>query len=111
MQRLNFTMDGATVELLGRLADAYYEGNKSHTVRAALEALAGQLGHEGWVVAGYSPVVIQDEAACHSCGGAHGQGEVLFRPAFRRGRGARALERLPVEDWLDCAPCAEQVEA
>jgi hypothetical protein len=107
MNRLNFTLDDATVELLGRLADRYYGGNKSQTVRAALESLAAHLGHEGWVVAGYTPVVIADPAACHSCGEAHDQGEVLFRPVFRRGYGAGALRRLPAEPWLDCSACVE----
>ena len=107
MQRLNFTLDEATVELLGHLAERYYQGNKSQTVRAALESLATHLGHEGWVVAGYTPVVIADSAACHSCGEAHGEGEVLYRPVFQRGHGAGALAHLPVEPWLDCAVCVE----
>lgn len=108
MQRLNFTLDESTVLLLGRLADTWYGGNKSLTVRAALESLATHLGHEGWVVAGYTPVVIADPAACHSCGGAHGQGEVLFRPVFQRGTGRDALTQLPAEPWLDCGSCVER---
>jgi hypothetical protein len=39
MQRLNFTLDDATVQLLDRLAEKYYHGNKSLTVRSALEWL------------------------------------------------------------------------
>ena len=46
MQRLNFTLDEATVQLLDRLAAKYYHGNKSLTVRAALESLAAHAGHE-----------------------------------------------------------------
>lgn len=111
MQRLNFTLDDGTIELLSRLADRYYHGNKSQTVRAALESLATHLGHEGWVITGYTPVVIDDQAACHSCGSAHGEGEVLFRPVFQRGHGAGALPRLPAESWLDCSACVELTEA
>lgn len=109
MQRLNFTLDESTVALLGRLADGWYGGNKSLTVRAALESLATHLGHEGWVVAGYTPVVIDDPAACHSCGGTHDQGDVLFRPVFQRGTGREALAHLPAEPWLDCGRCVEQI--
>lgn len=108
MRRLNFTLDEATVRLLERLADGYYAGNKSQTVRAALESLATHVGHDGWVVTGYTPVRIDGEAACHTCGEAHHQGEVLFRPVFERGQSPRALRHIPAEVWLDCSDCAEQ---
>jgi hypothetical protein len=98
VQRLNFTLDDATARLLETLAAAYYGGNKSQTVRA---------GHEGWVIAGYSPAVIDAQAACHTCGTAHGRGEVLYRPVFERGRGPDALPSLPTEGWLDCLDCVE----
>ena len=42
MQRLNFTLDDSTVDLLERVAETWYGGNKSQTVRAALESLAYQ---------------------------------------------------------------------
>lgn len=107
MRRLNFTLDNATVAMLDRLAERYYGGNKSLTVRAALESLAAHAGHEGWIVAGYTPVVLDARADCHTCGELHGQGEVLYRPVFRRGQGQQALPRIPAELWLDCSQCVE----
>jgi hypothetical protein len=107
MQRLNFTLDPNTVELLERLAGGYYAGNKSQTVRAALESLAAHAGHEGWLITGYTPVVLDDDGSCHTCGDAHGSGEVLFRPVFERGEGPGALAKIPTENWLDCPSCVE----
>ncbi|MBI3941505.1 MAG: hypothetical protein HY326_00700 [Chloroflexi bacterium] len=111
MQRLNFTLDDNTVELLERLAEKYYGGNKSHTVRAALESLAAHAGHEGWVITGYTPVVIDQTSSCHTCGTPHGKGDVLYRPVFERGAGSRALPKIPSENWLDCSHCVEQTTA
>ncbi|MFQ5692189.1 MAG: hypothetical protein ACE5IM_03985 [Nitrospinota bacterium] len=108
MPRLNFTLDGKAVSLLGRLARKYYGGNKSLTVRRALESLAAHAGHEGWRIAGYTPVTIEERAACHTCGGTHRKGEVLYRPVFERGEGPNALAKLPKENWLDCPDCVEQ---
>ena len=108
MRRLNFTLDESTIALLERLADTYYASNKSQTVRAALESLAAHVGHDGWVIAGYTPVQLADTAACHTCGEAHREGEVLFRPVFERGKSPLALPHIPVEVWLDCPDCAEQ---
>ena len=105
MQRLNFTLDDATVTLLEQLASRYYRGNKSQTVRAALESLAARTGHEGWVVGGYMPVVVEDPATCHTCGEAYRRGAILYRPVFARGDGPRALPTIPQENWLDCAAC------
>ena len=107
MQRLNFTLDADTVRLLERLAQQYYGGNKSQTVRAALESLAVHTGHDGWVVAGYTPVRLEDDEACHSCGTAFHEGDVLLRPVFERGTSPRALPHIPSEQWLDCPTCAE----
>lgn len=107
MHRLNFTLDEATVSLLNRLADRLYDGNKSQTVRAALESLAAHAGQEGWVIAGYTPVRLDEAADCFHCGEHHGRGEVLFRPVFRRGLGRDALPELPSEPWLDCGQCVE----
>ncbi len=108
MQRLNFTLDDETVALLEKLAQKYYHGNKSQTVRSALESLAAHAGHEGWVVSGYSPVVVEEDTRCHSCGDPHQKGETLFRPVFQRGEGPRVLHRIPAEPWLDCPTCVEQ---
>lgn len=107
MQRLNFTLDDSTVEMLDALADKYYGGNKSLTVRAALESLASHIGHAGWVVAGYTPVILDGTASCHSCNTRHDRGDVLFRPVFERGAGATALPKLPADTWLDCRSCVE----
>ena len=107
MQRLNFTLDDTTTRLLQELAAQYYEGNKSQTVRAALQSLAAHAGHEGWVIVGYSPAVVDGLATCHSCGTPHARGDVLYRPVFERGRGPRALPSLPTEGWLDCLACVE----
>src|SRR4029077_15759923 len=85
MQRLNFTLDEATIELLDRLAGNYYHGNKSLTVRAALESLAAHAGHEGWIIRGYMPIVVEGKTNCHTCGDLHVPGDVLYRPVFERG--------------------------
>jgi len=108
MQRLNFTLDEDAVRLLERLADRFYHGNKSLTVRAGLESLAAHAGHDGWIVKGYTPVRLSAEAACHSCGVEHHEGDVLYRPVFERGESPAALEHIPTEAWLDCPGCAEQ---
>ncbi len=107
MRRLNFTLDQSTISLLERLAETYYGGNKSQTVRAALESLAAHTGHDGWVIAGYTPVQLDGAAACHTCGEAHHEGEVLFRPVFERGHSPAALPHIPMEAWLDCPDCVE----
>lgn len=108
MKRLNFTLDNDTVKLLKDLADKYYDGNKSQTVRAALESLAAHTGHEGWVISGYTPKELDDEISCHSCGESHEKGEILYRPVFERGTSPEALTQMPSEDWLDCPQCAEK---
>lgn len=108
MKRLNFTLDAATIDLLDRLASTYYAGNKSQTVRAALESLAVHIGHDGWVVTGYTPVRLDADAQCHTCGEAHHEGEVLYRPVFERGASPRALPAMPAEAWLDCPRCVEE---
>ena len=107
MKRLNFTLDNDTVSLLEDLAEKYYKGNKSRTVRAALESLATHAGHEGWVIAGYTPKELDDENTCHTCGESHNEGEVLYRPVFERGSSPSALSTIPSESWLDCPRCAE----
>lgn len=109
MKRLNFTLDEDTVTLLRELSEKYYEGNKSQTVRAALESLAAHAGHEGWVIAGYTPIQLDDRANCHSCGDAHDKGEVLYHPVFEKGSSPKALPTIPSEDWLDCPQCAEKM--
>ena len=91
MQRVNFTLDESTLRLLERLAQNYYGGNKSQTVRAALESLAAHAGHEGWLIAGYTPVVAEADASCHTCGVLHRRSEVLYRPVFEGGDGPQAL--------------------
>ncbi|MFW5955246.1 MAG: hypothetical protein ACOCSK_00720, partial [Rhodothermales bacterium] len=68
MQRLNFTLDDSTVQLLERLSEGYYQGNKSRTVRAALESLAAHIGHDGWIISGYVPTTVSGSVACHTCG-------------------------------------------
>jgi rubredoxin len=108
MKRLNFTLDDETVTLLEELAEKYYGGNKSQTVRAALESLAAHTGHEGWVIAGYTPKELDDEINCHSCGESHEKGEILYRPVFERGKSPGALPKIPSENWLDCPDCAEK---
>ena len=108
MKRLNFTLDNETVQLLHELSEKYYSGNKSQTVRAALESLAAHTGHEGWVIAGYTPKQLDDEIDCHSCGESHEKGEVLYRPVFERGKSPEALSKMPTENWLDCPQCVEK---
>ncbi|MCS7273648.1 MAG: ribbon-helix-helix domain-containing protein [Fimbriimonadales bacterium] len=111
MKRLNFTLDEQTIQLLKQIADQYYHGNKSHAVRAAIEALASQLGHEGWVVAGFVPVSVDTGAKCHTCHRQFRAGETLYRPVFRRGRSHKALPQLPREQWLECSDCAQAIAA
>ncbi len=108
MHRLNFTLDNTTVLLLEKLAETYYAGNKSQTVRAALESLAAHIGHDGWVIAGYTPVELQDDVDCHTCGTHYQEGAILYRPVFERGRSPKALSQIPAEAWLDCPSCVEQ---
>ena len=107
MKRLNFTFDDDTSDLLDEIADRYYHGNKSLTVRAALESLATHLGHAGWVITGYVPAVLDHTASCHSCGRDYPEGEVLYRPTFNRGHAPNALTHIPQEPWLDCSTCVE----
>lgn len=108
MRRINFTFDEATVELLEQLAEKYYSGNKSLTVRSALESLAAHTGHAGWVITGYTPIVLDQQVSCHTCGHVYPSGNTLYRPVFERGRGPSALLKLPSESWLDCATCIER---
>jgi hypothetical protein len=110
MQRLNFTLDDDTVRLLEKLSEKYFHGNKSQTVRSALESFAAHAGHEGWVVSGYTPVVVDEETRCHTCGEDHDAGDVLYRPVFQRGEGPRVLPRIPAENWLDCSNCVEHAQ-
>ncbi len=107
MKRLNFTLDNSTVELLKKLAEKYYSGNKSQTVRAALESLATHQGHEGWVITGYTPVRTDHEVSCHSCGTEHSEGNILFRPVFEKGNSQEAIRRIPSEEWVECSLCVE----
>lgn len=105
MKRLNFTMDDDTADLLEQLSTQYFHGNKSLTVRAALESLATHAGHAGWVISGYIPSVVQGEEHCHSCAAEYNEGSVLYRPVFRRGNAPDALKSIPNEPWLDCPRC------
>ncbi len=107
MKRLNFTFDDETEDLLEQIAGRYYHGNKSLTVRAALESLATHLGHAGWVVTGYAPAVLDHPENCHSCGTAYPKGEILYRPVFGRGVAPDARRVIPQENWLDCSRCVE----
>lgn len=108
MKRMNFTFDVETIDLLNELAEKYYAGNKSQTVRAALESLAVHAGHEGWIITGYMPQQLEDAIDCHTCGEHHRKGDVLYRPVFERGSSTRALSSIPNESWLDCPDCAEK---
>jgi len=107
MKRLNFTLDLDTVKLLNELAETYYGGNKSQTVRAALESLATHTGHEGWVISGYTPTRVDENINCHTCGESHNRGDILYRPVFERGSSSVALPKIPNEPWYDCPDCAE----
>lgn len=107
MKRLNFTLDNSTVELLNNLSQKYFEGNKSQTVRAALESLAAHQGHDGWIIAGYTPLRIDHEVNCHSCGSGHSEGNILFKPVFEKGNSPTAIKTIPSEDWVECPSCVE----
>ena len=107
MKRLNFTLDDDTVLLLDKLAGKYYGGNKSQTVRAALESLASHAGQEGWVIKGYTPVKADHEVSCHSCGNEQHEGNMLFKPVFERGSSPSAIKQIPSEEWVECPDCLE----
>jgi hypothetical protein len=109
MKRLNFTLDEETVGLLNKLAEKYYAGNKSQTVRVALESLAAHQGHEGWVITGYTPLKMDHQVQCHSCGTEHEEGNVLFKPVFEKGRSPGAIKQIPSEDWVECHECIEKI--
>lgn len=108
MKRLNFTLDNSTVDLLQELADKFYSGNKSQTVRAALESLASHQGHDGWVITGYTPLRIDHDVTCHTCGSEQAEGKVLFKPVFERGNSPKAIEHIPSEEWVECQMCVEK---
>lgn len=108
MKRLNFTLDNSTVDLLQELADKFYSGNKSQTVRAALESLASHQGHDGWVIAGYTQLRSDHDVNCHTCGAEHTEGKVLFKPVFERGNSPKAIQHIPNEEWVECAACVEK---
>lgn len=110
MKRLNFTLDNPTVELLNKLSEKFYGGNKSQTVRAALESLAVHQGHDGWIVAGYTPLRLDHNASCRHCGTEHAEGKVLFKPVFERGNSPSAIRHIPSEEWLECPGCVESHE-
>lgn len=109
MKRLNFTLDSATLELLNELSEKYYSGNKSQTVRAALESLATHQGHDGWVITGYTQVTLDHDVQCHSCGLEHPEGRMLFKPVFERGKSPEAILNIPNEEWVECSACIEKV--
>lgn len=107
MKRLNFTLDDSTVELLQKLAAKFYDGNKSQTVRAALESLAAHQGHDGWVITGYTSVRTDHEVNCHTCGNEHAEGNVVFKPVFEKGNSPAAINQIPTEEWIECPDCVE----
>ncbi|MDR9418216.1 hypothetical protein [Gracilimonas sp.] len=107
MKRLNFTLDNSTVELLQKLAEKFYDGNKSQTVRAALESLAAHQGHDGWVITGYTSVRTDHEVNCHSCGSEHAEGNIVFKPVFEKGNSPAAISHIPTEEWIECHECVE----
>lgn len=107
MKRLNFTLDDSTVDLLNRLSEKYYEGNKSQTVRAALEGLAAHQGHDGWIITGYTTTRAAHEVSCHNCGSEQSEGNVLFKPVFEKGNSPSAIKQIPSEEWVECPQCVE----
>ena len=108
MQRLNFTLDKETVALLSELARKFYQGNKSQTIRAALQSLATHTGHAGWVINGYTPIELSGATSCHTCGTKYRKGDLLYRPVFERGYSHKAVADLPTKTWLDCPGCVTQ---
>ena len=108
LRRLNFTLDIETVDLLSELAQTFYNGNKSQTIRAALQSLATHTGHAGWVINGYTPIELSSATSCHSCGVKYRKGDLLYRPVFERGFSHKAVADLPTKSWLDCSGCVTQ---
>ncbi|MDZ7682009.1 MAG: hypothetical protein U5J63_09945 [Fodinibius sp.] len=95
MKRLNFTLDDETVQLLNELSEKFYGGNKSQTVRAALESLATHTGHEGWIITGYTPKELENDIACHSCGESHEKGNILRASTWSTGQSTKRCRRFP----------------
>ena len=107
MKRLNFTLDDATVKLLNKLAGKFYEGNKSQTVRAALESLAAHQGHDGWVITGYTMTRTDHNVTCHTCGTENEEGNIVFKPVFEKGNSPSAIRHIPKKEWVECSDCVE----
>tara|TARA_Y100000588_G_scaffold391760_1_gene501361 strand:- start:1203 stop:1556 length:354 start_codon:yes stop_codon:yes gene_type:complete len=108
MQRLNFTLDKETVALLSELAQKFYHGNKSLTIRAALQSLATHTGHVGWVINGYTPIELSGATSYRTCGTRYRKGDLLYRPVFERGYSHKAVADLSTKTWLDCPGCVTQ---
>ena len=107
MHRLNFTLDDETISLLDEMAKTWYSGNRSALVRDALHHFAKCANQNGWIIVGFSPVILNRNTLCHGCGIEFPKGEVLYQPIFQQGIGENAISQLPKEPWLDCARCIE----
>ena len=105
MKRLNFTFDQSTINLLEELSNGHFQGNKSQTVREALECLKLHIGREGWVIRGYTPQKLDEDLECHKCGEEHHPGEVLYKPVFEKGSGPLVITELPKKNWVECDHC------
>ena len=101
-----------SIELASKQAAAMFlDALKLFTQAVSLgdvESLATHLGHNGWIIAGFTPVVAESEAECHSCHHTYPPGTTLYRPVFTRGRAQNALQEIPKEVWLECGECVSE---
>ena len=64
-------------------------------------------GHDGWVITGYTPLRVDHDVNCHTCGTEHHEGNILFKPVFEKGNSPKAIEHIPSEEWVECTMCVE----
>ena len=48
---------------------------------------------------------LQQDENCHFCGRECPEGDIFYRPVFKRGLAPDALSEIPHENWLDCSQC------
>ncbi len=105
IQRLNFTLDDDTIKLLEDMSKAWYSGNRSALIRDAIHHFAKCAYQSGWIIVGFSPVILNQNTVCHGCGVEYPKGQVLYQPIFQQGIGEHVIDQLPKELWLDCPRC------
>ncbi len=113
-----FSLGEDAARLLETLARQFYADNQTEVVRAGIRALAARHGlvvdeppATRWVVGGYVAGAPEGDAQCCRCGQCI-EGEVGYRPVFRRGwegqqYHAETHDHLPDEELWICRACIE----